>query len=666
MQGTTLDDLIVRIRADTKSLNAALGRLKGDLGGVSGTAKATGAATAGALAGIKGKALAAAAAVAGIGTAMNKVAQAGMVFEDLKDSLDIVFGSAQAGDKALAEITRFAQTTPFQIDDVTKAFIGLKSAGIEPTVKMLQTFADTASIATDQKGTFEALITFFQRSAAGGASLVELNRINDRGIDIFGRLEKEIGKSRTELSTFGQTAEGSRIIQEALIKVLERDFGGAMASKMDNLSTKASNMQIAFKVLGDELFKSGIGDLLKRMADRMTSIADAISRSLRDLRNERSLSDLGISETKGSGEFVKTTSGEEIELTEAKTDEELLLEVQAKIIKLQRLQQRAMDTQQNFIASTKDSLQMSSISRVLDHQDTINELREHEIQLLQAVADKKKLNQELDEKGLKTASTEQISNLSKLEKILEDSRDPAEKLAETVKMITDMKGVVDKDGALFFTDEELERMRKFVESEVPEEMEEIVSMSDHMRDAIAQTAHSFTNDFVNALLDGEDALESFKDFSKTLVSQIISTFMQLAVVNQILNSIFGQGTFDTLSFTSDGIKVNKATQGTGDDTRSGGRVHAGLATLVGESGPEIFVPHSSGTVLNSMNTRAAMGGAGGPPITIVQDINFATGVVPTVRAEVQNMLPQIADVAKGAVLDAAARGGAYRRGLNGG
>ena len=666
MQGTTLDDLIVRIRADTKSLNAALGRLKGDLGGVSGKAKATGAATAGALAGIKGKALAAAAAVAGIGTAMNKVAQAGMVFEDLKDSLDIVFGSAQAGDKALAEITRFAQTTPFQIDDVTKAFIGLKSAGIEPTVKMLQTFADTASIATDQKGTFEALITFFQRSAAGGASLVELNRINDRGIDIFGRLEKEIGKSRTELSTFGQTAEGSRIIQEALIKVLERDFGGAMASKMDNLSTKASNMQIAFKVLGDELFKSGIGDMLKRMADRMTSIADAISRSLRDLRNERSLSDLGISETKGSGEFVKTTSGEEIELTEAKTDEELLLEVQAKIIKLQRLQKQAMDTQQNFVMSTKDSLQMSGVSRVLDHQDTINELREHEIQLLQAVADKKKLNQELDEKGLKTATTDQISNLSKLEKILEDSRDPAEKLAETVKMITDMKGVVDKDGALFFTDEELERMRKFVESEVPEEMEEIVSMSDHMRDAIALTAHSFTNDFVNALLDGEDALESFKDFSKTLVSQIISTFMQLAVVNQILNSIFGQGTFDTLSFTSDGIKVNKATQGTDDNTRSGGRVHAGLATLVGESGPEIFVPHSSGTVLNSMNTRAAMSGAGGPPITIVQDINFATGVVPTVRAEVQNMLPQIADVAKGAVLDAAARGGAYRRGLGGG
>ena len=46
-----------------------------------------------------------------------------------------------------------------------------------------------------------------------------------------------------------------------------------------------------------------------------------------------------------------------------------------------------------------------------------------------------------------------------------------------------------------------------------------------------------------------------------------------------------------------------------------------------------------------------------------QSINFATGVVPTVRAEVTKMLPQIADVTKGAVLESAMRGGAYARGL---
>jgi hypothetical protein len=65
--------------------------------------------------------------------------------------------------------------------------------------------------------------------------------------------------------------------------------------------------------------------------------------------------------------------------------------------------------------------------------------------------------------------------------------------------------------------------------------------------------------------------------------------------------------------------------------------------------------------LMNMNTKNAMGGGG---TTIInQSINFATGVVPTVRAEVMKMMPQIAEVTKGAVAEAAMRGGNYRRAL---
>jgi len=40
-------------------------------------------------------------------------------------------------------------------------------------------------------------------------------------------------------------------------------------------------------------------------------------------------------------------------------------------------------------------------------------------------------------------------------------------------------------------------------------------------------------------------------------------------------------------------------------------------------------------------------------------------VVPTVRAEVQRMLPQISEVTKSSVLEATRRGGNYRKGLLG-
>ena len=56
-------------------------------------------------------------------------------------------------------------------------------------------------------------------------------------------------------------------------------------------------MQIAFKVLATN-YLNPVLVIWKKNGGSRTAIADAISRSLRALRNERSLFDLGISETK--------------------------------------------------------------------------------------------------------------------------------------------------------------------------------------------------------------------------------------------------------------------------------------------------------------------------------------------------------------------------------
>jgi hypothetical protein len=76
-----------------------------------------------------------------------------------------------------------------------------------------------------------------------------------------------------------------------------------------------------------------------------------------------------------------------------------------------------------------------------------------------------------------------------------------------------------------------------------------------------------------------------------------------------------------------------------------------------------MIPNTSGTVMNNMNTKNAMGG--GDTIIVNQSLNFSTGVVGTVRAEINKMMPTIAEVSKSAVLDASRRGGNYRKGLLG-
>ena len=54
-----------------------------------------------------------------------------------------------------------------------------------------------------------------------------------------------------------------------------------------------------------------------------------------------------------------------------------------------------------------------------------------------------------------------------------------------------------------------------------------------------------------------------------------------------------------------------------------------------------------------------MGGGGG--VSVNQTINISTGVSQTVRAEIAQLMPQIANSAKAAVLDAKQRGGTFSK-----
>ena len=89
MTGSELDKLVIKIVADTKQLTAGLNKVKGDLGGVGNQSAKTGDRAKRSFGGMKAKLLAVAAAGAVVTQALKKIAGAGMVFEDLKDSLDI-------------------------------------------------------------------------------------------------------------------------------------------------------------------------------------------------------------------------------------------------------------------------------------------------------------------------------------------------------------------------------------------------------------------------------------------------------------------------------------------------------------------------------------------------------------------------------------------------
>jgi hypothetical protein len=143
-------------------------------------------------------------------------------------------------------------------------------------------------------------------------------------------------------------------------------------------------------------------------------------------------------------------------------------------------------------------------------------------------------------------------------------------------------------------------------------------------------------------------LNDFKQMIRQTVAQVIAQIFRLTIVNAVLNSIFPGLGLPTATFSS--LLSPKAT---------GGAISARQPYLVGERGPELIVPNSASTVMNSNNTRSALSGGGG--VTVVQNINVTTGVQQTVRTEIRSLMPEIAASAKMAVADTKRRGGGFGR-----
>ena len=637
-----IDQLIIEIKADTKQLQKDLKQIQGKIKVTGAAGGAAFGAMGASLSKIKVPALAAAASIAAIVLPMKAIASVGAGFEDLKDSLDQVFGSMEAGDAAMDKVFKFAQTTPFQIEDATKAFIQLKSAGIEPSMKMLQTFADTASTSIDQLGAFEALIRIVQRSAAGGMGLEEINQLDDRGIPATKILTEELGKSRDELSIYGKTAEGAAEMVQILIKGLESRFGGAMANKMDNLSTKTSNMVISFKQLADEVFKSGLGDLLKTLTDRLTAFADQAARVVR-IKNDRA----------SLGDMVGDKTGKTDALSlPVKLD--FAQDLEKESFKRLNAAKQALKEGEGLTGFAFDSLTGAVLTAQKEY-DNFKRIVDD------FIAERKRLSAPTEE----TPKVFDVGNIEGLvefqsvfKKLVQDTVPETKKLQDQMDYIKDLMQTGDekelKGIMAFLGVKDVSEMQDVVDhlGKLKDGLEEVTTFSSEMQQTIISASNAFTTDFVNSLLAGENALDSFKDFAKNIVSQIIATFLQMAVVNQILNSVFGLTGTNALPTISLGKKAG------------GGTVQGGSPYMVGERGPEIFVPNTGGTIMNNMNSKNAMGG--GTPINIYQNVNFATGVVSTVRAEVTKMMPQIADVTKAAVQESAMRGGNFRRSLVGG
>ncbi len=172
------------------------------------------------------------------------------------------------------------------------------------------------------------------------------------------------------------------------------------------------------------------------------------------------------------------------------------------------------------------------------------------------------------------------------------------------------------------------------------------------------------NGLTDALTAGVTGAANFADAMKAMAKSVVDSLIKMLIQKYIVDAAFGAITagFGGGSPVAGGTPSVPVMSSAGSRPMSpraiGGSVQAGQPYMVGERGQEMFVPNQSGSII----PNDKMGGGG---VVVNQTINVTTGVQQTVRAEIATLMPQIANAAKGAVVEARQRGGGYSKALIG-
>jgi phage tail tape-measure protein len=188
-------------------------------------------------------------------------------FEQFQVILENTEGSAAGAKKAMAWVQDFAQRTPYELDEVMRAFVQLKAYGIDPVNGTLESLGNAASgmgkdlmsaiemIADAQTGEFERIKEFGVKAKVAG----------DQVTFTYMKAGKEIKK----------TAKNSAIdIQHALLGIFDERFKGMMDRQSLTVAGMWSNIQDAFTKFQKSIADAGIFDWVK---GKLTVLLDKIN-----------------------------------------------------------------------------------------------------------------------------------------------------------------------------------------------------------------------------------------------------------------------------------------------------------------------------------------------------------------------------------------------------
>ena len=604
-----------RVTAETRKLDGAVRDANGRLRDAKGRFVAVGNSAKQSVGGISSltgavKQLAIAAAVVGaVKFGFAKTAE----LEKQTRSLQVLTGSLNTAKGIIGELQAFGAVTPFTSAELIDTAKRLKAFGVE-TSKLVDITKRLGDVAGATGADLGGITTAFgQIQAKGKLQTEELLQLQERGVDLAGVLKKEYNLTGEEFSKALQKGQISAEAAEFALKKLT-DTGGMYAdgaiSQSDTLSGKLStlvdNVQRIAQALGALL-----SPMLKKVFDLTNNALTQINDLMFAMTNPGAASARKVIQggrlpfdVQGAAELFEGTGvgGRGFKgMQEASTQlakmggnrrDILLRLMQDRLAEMDAENLPKVDTTLPTLppltaGTTPGTGSKKTLRERKDLTAEMNALLEKQQQLAHSTDEiaKSRLVKEIEYQRIIEAQMLPLEEQRALRDAeIQHEKNIARIMGEKLKKITE-SNEVRLDG--------IKNVFKNVFDEGQKIDDALEQQAEKMRSLYKSIGDSIQSGIVDSLMAAVDGTKSLADIAKGVLKDIGKTLLQFGL-NTFFNNLGGGGTGGLGGLLGRLFKAD------------GGPVDQGSPYIVGERGPELFVPGQSGQVVSNDNMRAAM------------------------------------------------------------
>ncbi|MGZ8172874.1 MULTISPECIES: tape measure protein [Methylobacter] len=220
-------------------------------------------------------------AILGLGMLAKDILDTNREFESLRMQLNGVMGSAEAGAMAFDESMKWAVKTPFELKDITQAFITLKNFGIDPTSSTMESITNQAArLGKGAQGLTTLTMQLGQAWTKGKLQMQDMHIMMEAGVPVIDMLKTVTGKTGAEIADMSEKGDLGRESIKGLIDEMGRLTAGSNAAAMQTLNGQISNLSDAWHNFEDTLLQDKSEGLIKNIVASMTDSMNLVTRNM--------------------------------------------------------------------------------------------------------------------------------------------------------------------------------------------------------------------------------------------------------------------------------------------------------------------------------------------------------------------------------------------------